>query len=98
MVFLQTMKRQKLLSFTLLLITLSVGIVIGTVVNTGVKADRQNSPNAPDATPLAIPQAVPLANDFTKLTKRVEPSVVYIQSDYLAKPGRRQRKNGLNDP
>src|SRR5206468_8072284 len=84
----------KLLSFVLLLVTLSIGILIGLVMNTGVKADHQAAAGAQDATPLTIPQAVPLANDFTKLTKRVEPSVVYIQSDYLARPGRRTRKNG----
>jgi len=86
MPFLQKMKQPKLLSFVLLLLTLAIGIVIGTVVNTGVKANRQSSPVAPDATPLTLPEAVPIVNDFTKLTKRVEPSVVYIQSDYLPKP------------
>ena len=91
------MKRQKLLSFFLLLVTLTVGIVIGALVNTGVKADRQSTSGAPDATPLTIPQAVPIANDFTKLTKRVEPSVVYIQSDYLAKPGKGTHRRNDND-
>lgn len=86
MLFFKRMKRQKLLSFFLLLCTLTIGIVIGTLINTGVKADRQVTSGAPDASPLTIPQAVPIANDFTKLTKRVEPSVVYIESDYLAKP------------
>src|SRR4051794_23615783 len=98
MLFFQTVRRQKLLSFILLLITLSIGIVIGVVINTGVRAERQTAAGAQDATPLTIPQAVPLTNDFTKLTKRVEPSVVYIQSDYLAKPGQRTRKNQGSDP
>ncbi len=102
MLFLQTMKRQKLLSFFLLLFTLTVGIVIGTLINTDVKADRQTTSSAPDATPLTIPQAVPIINDFTKLTKRVEPSVVYIESDYLAKPTkggirRRNDNDGAED-
>jgi serine protease Do len=90
--FLEKMKQQKLLGFTLLLATLGVGIVIGTLVNTGVQAGRQNSNVAPDATPLTIPPAVPIANEFTRLTKRVEPSVVYIESDYLAKPGKTTRR------
>jgi serine protease Do len=92
MPFFEKMRQQKLLSFALLLFTLILGIVIGTVINTGVKADRQSSAVAPDATPLSIPQAIPIANEFTKLTKRVEPSVVYIESDYLAKPGKRTKK------
>lgn len=83
--------RAKLYSFLLLLFTLVVGIVIGTIINTGVKADKQNPISAArDATPLTIPQEVPVANEFTKLTKRVEPSVVYIESDYLPKPGQKK--------
>ncbi len=93
MPLLQKIKYHKLIGFALLLFTLVVGIVIGTVINTGVKADRQISASAPDATPLTIPQAVPIANEFTKLTKRVEPSVVYIESDYLPKPDKHARHN-----
>ncbi len=93
MPFLQKLKQPKLLSFVLLLFTLIVGIVIGTVINTGVKAERQNTVVAPDATPLSIPQAVPISSEFTKLTKRVEPSVVYIESDYLPKSGKRAHHN-----
>jgi serine protease Do len=93
MPFSKNFKQPKLVSFGLLLITLITGIVIGTVVNTSVKAERQaTTGSAPDATPLAIPQAVPVANEFTKLTKRVEPSVVYIESDYLQKPGKQDSK------
>ncbi len=102
MLFFPHLKRQKLLSFGLLFVTLAIGIVIGTILNTGVKANRQaqghvaGGSNAPDASPLVVPEAVPIANDFTKLTKRVEPSVVYIESDYLAKPAKRGR-HGEND-
>ncbi len=96
MPFPKRFKQPKLVSFVLLLFTLITGIVIGTVLNTGVKAERQSpisaGTTAPDATPLTIPQAVPIANEFTKLTKRVEPSVVYIESDYLAKPGKQSVK------
>ena len=65
-------------------------MVIGAILNRGVRADRpQSAPAiAADATPLTIPQALPLSNEFTRLTKRVESSVVYIQSDYLAKSSR----------
>ncbi len=99
MPFLQKMKQTKLPSFALLLVTLVIGIVIGTVINTGVKADRQTPSSATDATPLTIPQAVPISSDFTKLTKKVEPSVVYIESDYLAKPGKsaRQQQDSESD-
>lgn len=89
-----SIKQPKLLSIGLLVCTLLIGVVLGTVLNRGVKADHQASaPAAPDATPLTIPPAVPLTNEFTKLAKRVEPSVVYIESDYLAKAGQRAKRD-----
>jgi len=80
----EKMRQQKFLSTTLLLITLSVGIVIGTLVNTGVNA-AHGQQVAPDATPLVIPQAQPMGNEFTKLAKKMEPSVVNITADYMPK-------------
>src|SRR5580692_7637439 len=80
----KVMRQQKLLSLSLLLVTLTIGIVIGTLVNTGVHAARgQNS--SPDASPLVVPNAVQLGNEFTKLAKKLEPSVVYITADFTPK-------------
>jgi serine protease Do len=94
MPFAEKMKQQRLLSVALLFLTLALGIIIGTLVNTGVKADKQTAvSNAPGAAPLVIPQAVPISNEFTKLAKRLEPSVVYIESDYLPKAGKRPNPN-----
>ncbi|MCC7175970.1 MAG: Do family serine endopeptidase [Bryobacterales bacterium] len=74
-----TLRRQKLLSFTLLLFTLSLGILIGTLLKTGVSAQGQG---APDAAPLTVPSAVQLSTEFTQLAKKLEPSVVNITTDY----------------
>ncbi len=92
MSFFDKLRQQKLLSFTLLLFTLSVGIVIGTLLTTGVKAARGQAA-APDATPLVIPPAEQLPSEFTTLAKQVEPSVVNITTDYTPKPesGARRR-------
>src|ERR1039458_6761090 len=79
------MRQQKLLSLSLLLVTLSVGIVIGTLINTGVRANRGGQNIAPDASPLVVPNPVQLGNEFTKLAKKLEPSVVYITADYTPK-------------
>jgi serine protease Do len=84
MKLLAKMREQKLLSFTLLLLTLSIGIVIGTLINTGVHAQRGQSA-APDATPLIIPKSVTLGNEITKLAKTLEPSVVNITADFTPK-------------
>ncbi len=85
------MRKQKLLSFTLMLLTLSAGIVIGSFINTyGVKAARDN-PQAPGATPLVIPNPVELSNTFSQIAKQVEPSVVNISTTYNPKPATSSR-------
>jgi hypothetical protein len=48
-----TMKKRKLLFFSLILATLAIGVVIGTVVNHSVNADKAIF--GPAATALAIP-------------------------------------------
>jgi serine protease Do len=87
------LRTQKLLSFTLILFTLSVGIVIGTLINSGVKAAKDNTP-APGATQLVIPNPVELSNTFTTIAKQVEPSVVNISTTYLPKAPTRARNGG----
>ena len=90
----EKMRQQKLLSITLLLFTLSVGIVIGTLINTGVHAARDQNV-APDATPLTIPKAVEVGNEFTKLAKRLDPSVVNITADYACQCVLGQSSGGI---
>jgi serine protease Do len=90
--FLEKMKQQKLLSVALLLITLVVGIVLGTLISTGVRAAKDGTPVAPDAAPITIPQASSVGNEFSKLAKKLEGSVVYIHSDYLVKPDKQSKR------
>jgi serine protease Do len=85
------MRQQKLLSLSLVLVTLSIGIVIGTLLNSGVHAAKAQA-TAPDASPLVIPNPVELGNEFTKLAKRMEPSVVYITADFTQKTVENPRK------
>src|SRR5213592_2817811 len=81
--FLNTIRTRKLLSSSLILFTLSVGILIGTLVNTGVKAAKDQA--APGATPLVIPNPVQLSTAFTQLAKQLEPSVVNISTTFEPK-------------
>ncbi len=90
MSWLEKMRQQKLLSVSLLLFTLSIGILIGTLMNTGVLADKNQV--AKDATPLAIPSPVQVASEFTKLAKQMEPTVVNITTDYAAPRAQAQRR------
>jgi serine protease Do len=93
----EKMRQQKLLSTTLMMLTLSVGILIGTLVNTGVKAARDQQ-GAPDATPLVIPQAQEVGNEFTKLAKKLDASVVNITADYMPKNDPQSRLNRRSRP
>src|SRR5436190_4081138 len=91
------MRTQKVLSFTLILFTLSVGIVIGTLVNQGVKAAKDDrAVAAPGASPLVIPNPVELSNSFSQIAKQMEPSVVNISTTYLPKVAARNRGNNNN--
>jgi serine protease Do len=95
MKFFDKMRTQKVLSFTLVVFTLCLGIVIGTVINQGVKAAKDDRAVAPGATPLVIPSPVELSNSFAQIAKQVTPSVVNISTSYTPKAtsmprGRRQ--------
>jgi serine protease Do len=84
MSFFDKLRTQKLLSFTLILFTLSVGIVIGTLITSGVKAAKGDNA-APGATPLVIPNPVELSSTFTQIAKQVAPAVVNISTTYMPK-------------
>jgi serine protease Do len=93
------MKQQKLLSLTLIVFTLSIGIVIGTLITTGANAAKSQAA-APDATPLVVPAAAKLPNNqFAELAKRLESTVVNISTDYRAarRPSSRRRAPSDDD-
>jgi serine protease Do len=81
MQLLAKLRQQKLLSSTLLLFTLSIGVLIGTLINTAVHAEKPQV-TASDATPLVIPSPVELSTAFSQLAKQLAPSVVNITSTY----------------
>ena len=103
MTVVKVLQKQKLLSFSLLLFTLSIGILIGTLLTHGVSA--QKGAAAPDATPLIIPDPVQLSTAFSQLAKRLEPSVVNITATSLPKQApstgnrrRQQQQAAPQDP
>ena len=60
----EKMRQQKLMSMALMLFTLSVGILIGTLINTQVNAARDQNA-APDATPLMMSDALAMPRQKT---------------------------------
>ncbi|MDA1312653.1 MAG: Do family serine endopeptidase [Acidobacteria bacterium] len=81
--FRSQLAQRKLLSLTLLLFTLAIGIVIGTVLSRDVSAARDGVAVAPDAKPLKMPDPVQLENEFTRVAKEARATVVHIQVEQL---------------
>jgi serine protease Do len=86
------------LAYTLtILATLAVGILIGTVISYGVKG--QEGKKTSDATPLSMPSPQQLSNQFSQISKQLEPSVVNINTESTIKtaPRRRGAPSGPDD-
>lgn len=90
------LKAQRLVSSLVILLTLTIGILIGTVLSrSGV---RGNSSSAPDAALLPMQSPQQLSNTFGQVAKQVEPAVVNINTESNPKPRRRlQRGQGQGD-
>ncbi len=77
-----------------ILVTLTVGILIGTVISKGVKGQEKKSS---DATPLSIPSPRQLSSQFSQISKQLEPSVVNINTESTIKNPHRRRGGGNPD-
>jgi serine protease Do len=79
------------LAYTLtILVTLTIGIMMGTIISYGVKG--QESKKASDATPLTVPAPQQLSNQFSNISKQLEPSVVNINTESTIKTPQRRRR------
>jgi serine protease Do len=81
--FRQRFKANRFASTLVILATLTLGILIGTVVSGAVKGKEQN-PSA-DATPLKVPSPVQMSNQFSTIARQLEPSVVNINTESTIK-------------
>lgn len=79
------MSNRRLLYLALILATLTIGVVIGTIVSGGVRAGEQK------AAALVIPDPVSLSNAFSQIAANLDPAVVNIntESTLEAQTGRR---------
>jgi serine protease Do len=92
----QRFKANRFASTIVILATLTLGILIGTVVSGAVKGNQQNS--SADATPLKVPSPVQLSNQFSTIARQLEPSVVNINTEStIQNPHRRMMPNGPGD-
>ncbi|MBV9182238.1 MAG: Do family serine endopeptidase [Acidobacteria bacterium] len=81
-------KANRLAFTSLILLTLAVGILIGTVVSGGVRGQEKKSA---DATPLSVPAPRQLSTQFSQIAKALEPAVVNINTESTIKPTARRR-------
>ena len=72
-------------STLLVIATLAVGIMIGTVITHGVKG-KENKNASADAQQLQVPAPQQLSSAFSTISKQLEPSVVNINTEQTVKP------------
>ena len=82
------LKANRLASTLIILLTLTVGILIGTVVSGG--GVRGQEKRSSDATPLTVPAPKVLSNQFSQIAKALEPAVVNINTESTIKPSGRR--------
>jgi len=80
----EKMKANRFASTVVILATLSLGILIGTVVSAGVKG-KEKAASSSDATPLQIPSPRELSSQFSQIARQLEPAVVNINTESTIK-------------
>jgi serine protease Do len=80
------LRNRRLTTTFVILVTLSVGILAGSVITRNVSGKEQQSVDSSDARPLTIPNPVTLSNGFSQIAKQVGPAVVNINTEEIAKP------------
>jgi serine protease Do len=92
------LKANRLSSTLTILVTLTVGILIGTIISFGVKG--QEGKKESGAMPLTVPSPQQLSNQFSQIADKLEPSVVNINTESTIKttPHRRSQGGGDDNP
>jgi serine protease Do len=92
-------RKRKVFASLLVVLTLGIGILIGTLVSGHAAATHEQTASS-GATLLAIPDPVTLSSAFSGITKRVGPAVVNISTtQVIEKPkGTKKSPRRFNDP
>jgi serine protease Do len=94
--FWMRVKANRMASTLTILVTLTLGILIGTVISYGVKG-QESKKQSSDATPLTVPSPQVLSNQFSQIAKQLEPSVVNINTEATIKQAPRRRRAPSDD-
>jgi serine protease Do len=85
-------RRRKIFASLLVMATLSIGIMIGTLISGHAMATRDQSVSG--AALLAVPDPVVLSNGFSGIAKKVEPAVVNISTTQIMEKPKSSEKGG----
>jgi serine protease Do len=84
-------KANRVASTLIILLTLTCGILIGTVISSSVRGqETKKVAAAADAAPLSVPSPQQLSNQFSRVAKEIEPSVVNINTESTIQTRRRR--------
>jgi len=86
------MTNKRLLYLALIIATLTIGVVIGTIVSGGVKATGEAQKSAA----LVIPDPVALSNQFSQIAATIDPAVVNINTEATVDASAARGKGGNN--
>src|SRR6202046_2875101 len=90
-------RHRKIFATLLVILTLGIGIVIGTVISGRAMATHDQGANG--ASLLAIPDPVTLSNGFAAISKKLGPAVVNISTtQIIEKPKGGKKPHGSGDP
>lgn len=88
-------RRRKIFATLLVVVTLGIGVVVGTLLPGHAQAMHSQAANG--AALLAIPDPITLSNGFATISKKVEPAVVNISTTQVIerpKTGKSPHQNG----
>ena len=94
---LQTMQKRKAVSTIAILLTLAIGILIGTLISRGVRA-AQGQEQGADVQALNLPSPVELSTVFSRISSDVSPAVVNINTESTVQSRRPRRDPQGEDP
>jgi serine protease Do len=89
-------KRRKIFVSLLVIFTLALGILIGTVISGGVFATKEQAGSG--ATLLAVPEPVQLSGTFAAIAGKLEPAVVNISTTQVIEHSKARRPRRPGDP
>src|SRR5713226_7638488 len=82
-------RKRKIFASSLMMLTLGVGILLGTVISGRVQANKDSLRSG--ATPLAIPDPVQMSTTFAAIVNKVEPAVVNISTTQVLEQKKQRR-------